>query len=110
MDFTAERTGQKIVLAMPNAEDIGLFLAQIGMRIHPDLAVLRRTPDADGETTWVPVDAPDIPQREFPVPTDEVLAKLGGDGLDALEAAIKRARERAKEMGVDLNGVPDNAG
>lgn len=108
-DFVAERTGERICFSLPQPVDVGLFLAQTGWRVHPDLAVLKKTTDADGQPMWMPTDAPDVAQREFPMPNLEG-AYIPAEHLDALEAAIKRARAKAKEMGVDLNGVPDNAG
>lgn len=108
-DFIAERTGERIVFSLPQPVDVGLFLAQTGWRHHPDLAVLKKGLDADGQPMWVPTDAPDIAQREFPIPDLEG-RDLPVEHLDALEAAIKRARAKAVEMGVDLNGAPDNAG
>lgn len=109
IDFTAERSGQRIVLTMPNAGDIGLFLAQMGWRHHADLAVMKQTLDADGQPTWMPTDAPEVERREFPIPDLEG-RDIPVEALDALEAAVARARAKAKEMGVDLTGTPDNAG
>lgn len=108
-DFVAERTGERIVFSLPQPVDVALFMAQTGWRYHPDLAVLKKTVDADGQPMWMPTDAPDIAQREFPMPDLEG-RNLPVEHLDALEAAIKRARAAAADMGVDLNGVPDNAG
>lgn len=108
-DFVAERTGERIVFSLPQPEDVGLFLSQVGWRFHPDLAVLKKGTDADGQPMWMPMDAPDIEQREFPMPDLEG-RDIPVEALDALEAAIKKARARAADMGVDLNGVPDNAG
>ncbi|AEV52242.1 hypothetical protein [Nocardia phage NBR1] len=109
IDFTAERSGQRIVLTMPNAEDIGLFLSQMGWRLHADEAVMKRSTDADGQPVWVPTDAPDVERREFPIPDLEG-RDIPVEALDALEAAVARARARAKDLGVDLSGTPDNAG
>lgn len=108
-DFVAERTGERIVFSLPQPDDVGLFLSQLGWRLHPDEAVLKKTTDADGQPIWAPLDAPDVEQRDFPVPDLEG-RNLPVETLDALEAAIKRARAKAKDMGVDLNGTPDNAG
>ena len=71
--------------------------------------MLKKGTDADGQPMWMPTDAPDIEQREFPMPDLEG-RDIPVEALDALEAAIKKARARAADMGVDLNGVPDNAG
>ncbi|MBB3040156.1 phage gene 29 protein family protein [Hoyosella altamirensis] len=81
--YDKQNQNMRIEFDMPLPRPIARHLAERGVRIHPGLAVVKRSTGQRGEETWVPLDAPD-PEPE-PADTER---------LDELEAIVAQLQDR----------------
>lgn len=86
--------GIRVELEMPMPGPLAKHWHQRGMRLHPELAVVKPSRNERGEQVWVPLDAPD--PEPAPPGDPEQLAELKGV-LSELMARVEQALAQPPE-------------